>query len=253
MSDRKHIRRTLAGVMLLAGLGFVVTACDQAPPPPPAKSTPTATSQPTAAELASVRALVQDQAPPATQQPQLPAGHPPIPSQMPAAGDTGMMSPPAAVELKYTVPGGWIQEPVRSAMRKSQYRLPRAEGDKEDGVMTVFYFGPGGAGGIDANIQRWRGQFTGADGGPLPDSAFKQEQMDANGLKITVVELHGQFGSHTMGVNTPDTPTGGEYEMLGAIVETPGGPWFFKALGPPATMQKQRAGFLDMLKTMKTD
>ena len=43
------------------------------------------------------------------------------------------------------------------------------------------------------------------------------------------------------------------YRMLAAIVETPNGPWYFKALGPAATMDAHRAEFLSFLHTMKPE
>jgi hypothetical protein len=39
--------------------------------------------------------------------------------------------------------------------------------------------------------------------------------------------------------------------LLGAIVETPQGAWFFKATGPDATMQAQRGNFKALLDTMQ--
>jgi hypothetical protein len=41
-----------------------------------------------------------------------------------------------------------------------------------------------------------------------------------------------------------------DYRMLGAAVETPAGPWYFKASGPAATMARHRAGFFEMLDSL---
>jgi len=38
-----------------------------------------------------------------------------------------------------------------------------------------------------------------------------------------------------------------DYALLGAIVETPGGPWFFKMTGPRATVEAARRGFDDLV------
>jgi hypothetical protein len=39
--------------------------------------------------------------------------------------------------------------------------------------------------------------------------------------------------------------------LLGAVVEGPGGPWFFKATGPSATLGAQRDAFLAMLESLR--
>jgi hypothetical protein len=44
----------------------------------------------------------------------------------------------------------------------------------------------------------------------------------------------------------PTTPQP-DSRLIGAVVEGPGGPWFFKATGPSQTLADQRQGFRDML------
>jgi hypothetical protein len=39
--------------------------------------------------------------------------------------------------------------------------------------------------------------------------------------------------------------------LFGAVVEGPGGPWFFKATGPEATMAPAREAFVAMLKSVR--
>jgi hypothetical protein len=41
------------------------------------------------------------------------------------------------------------------------------------------------------------------------------------------------------------------YRLLGAVVEGPLGPWFFKATGPDETLSAERSTFLAMLRTMR--
>lgn len=240
MSDRL-VRAAFAGFLL------VLAACEREEPARESRRSSTATSRPTDSELASVREFLEATAPQ-----RMPAGHPLV--QPPAEAPVGSeAAPPMAALLRYEAPAGWQQEPVRSSMRRDQYRLPRVEGDDEDGLLTVFHFGPGGGGGVEANVERWRGQFSGADGGPVADDAFSREETQVGGLKITVVEVRGRFGTHTMGAGGEDTTPVNDYALLGAIVETPAGPWFFKALGPAATIEKHRAGFMELLRSMRVE
>ncbi|MCZ7649383.1 MAG: hypothetical protein M5U26_29680 [Planctomycetota bacterium] len=62
-----------------------------------------------------------------------------------------------ARDLTLNVPKSWKQEEPSSSMRAAQFRIPKVEGDKEDGELAVFTF-PGG-GSVDANLKRWVAQF----------------------------------------------------------------------------------------------
>lgn len=241
-----RITKIGALVVLLAGLG----ACKQeststsAPPPP---------TETTADELANVRSWAQDDGKPpaAPESADLPPGHPPI-GDMGAGGDMPAASePPVTGRLTYEAPEAWQREPVTSSMRKDQFALPAPVEDAPAAELAVFYFGAGGAGGIKANLDRWRSQFTDEEGNPVGDDATHQENLEANGLNITVLELAGQYAGAAMGMGQTETKE--NYGMIAAIVETPDGPWFFKAVGPQATVASHRDRFIAFLKTMQYD
>ncbi|PMW89608.1 hypothetical protein C1X59_30325, partial [Pseudomonas sp. FW215-R2] len=65
-----------------------------------------------------------------------------------------------ATTLKWTPPARWVVAPNTSSMRIATYKIPHAPGDTEDAEMSVTQVG----GGVDANIDRWIGQF-GDEGG----------------------------------------------------------------------------------------
>jgi len=240
--------------MLVAGVALLLPACERSEQPratsKPASSAATST-RPSADELANVRQFVQ------TAQPQgsaaLPAGHPPIGEPPPAPAGLDLPTPGVApVGLKYEAPPAWQKEPAKSALRLAQYRWPRAAGDTEDGELVVF--GPNIGGGVDANIERWRSQFSGPDSQPVSGDAFHRETFEVAGLRVTLVEIAGRFAAGTMtmmGGSPP--PAKDDYRMLAAIVETANGPWYFKAYGPAATMTAHREEFLSFLRTMKPE
>ena len=248
------MRRTIVIAVgaLTCAFSLCVPACEREPAPratsQPAAAAPP--SAPTDAELANVRNFVKENAPPA--QPAMPPGHPNI-SEMPGMRPTGESAPPGTppVNLKYAAPPTWEQVPVRSSLRAAQFRLPRAEGDAEDGELAVFAAGVGG--GVEMNIARWRGQFSTPDDQPLPDEAVVRETMQVGDLKITFVDIAGRFnaGMSMPGASAPAAKD--DYRMFGAIVETPGAPWFFKAVGPRATMAQHRDKFVEFLRSMKAE
>lgn len=233
-------------------LGLALTACERQSPPATSANTTPAATQPTAEDLAAVRSMNKPQATAAGQRTtadqSLPVGHPPMDGRSAAM----KMPPPraGAANLKYTAPATWEKQPVRSNLRADQYKLPRVEGDAEDGELAVFTAGIGG--GPEANIERWKGQFTTPDGQPIPPEAFVREEFEANGLKITLVDIAGRFNAGAMAMAGSAAGPKDNYRMLGAIVETPDGPWFFKATGPSATMGAHRAEFVEFLKSMRT-
>ena len=123
-------------------------------------------------------------------------------------------------------------------MRKAQYALPKAEGDSEDGELTVFYFGLGQGGSVEANIDRWIGQISQPDNSSSKDKA-KIVKKEVLGLPVTQVDVSGTYSA---GMMSPGPPRPG-YRLMGAVVETPEGPWFFKLVGPQKTIAKWAPSF----------
>jgi hypothetical protein len=205
-------------------------------------------TQPTAEDVANVRELVRDLGQRGSEN--LPAGHPPVAGmgEKPVLPELPVASKPA-VKLTYTPPETWQKEPVKGPLRYEQYRLPRAPGDTEDAELVVS---TGIGGGLALNLARWRGQFSLPNGQPVPDEGVVQQTLEANGLRITVVDIAGRYNAGAMMTGMPSTPKD-NYRMLGAIVETAGGLWYFKALGPAETIGVHRDEFLAFLHTIEAE
>lgn len=125
-------------------------------------------------------------------------------------------------------------------MRKATYVIPRTEGDSEDGELAVFYFGQASGGSVDANMDRWIQQFSG-----VQKSDIRREQRSKNGLLQHTIEIpHGTFASGMPGAPATSKP---DYALLGAIVETPLGNYFFKLTGPKRTVAAARERFYTFL------
>lgn len=133
-------------------------------------------------------------------------------------------------------------------MRQAQYRLPRLEGDPEDAELVVFYF-QGQGGSVQANIDRWVGQFSKADGSPAADLATVT-QKEAHGIPLTVVDVSGTYRGSAGPMMAPAAPKA-DFRMLAAVAETSGGPWFFKLTGPVKTVAKWEASFHAFLQSIE--
>ncbi|HYK89102.1 MAG TPA: hypothetical protein VE398_10050 [Acidobacteriota bacterium] len=157
-----------------------------------------------------------------------------------AHSPSGAAAGPASGSLKFTAPAGWVSEQPSSSMRKAQYRLPRAQGDSEDAEMVVFYF-QGGGGGVQANIDRWIGQFSKPDGSPANDIA-KVTKKVVHDVPVTMVDVNGIY-SGAMGPMGSSSPAKSNYRMLAAVAEASDGPWFFKLTGPEKTVTHWESSF----------
>jgi hypothetical protein len=191
-------------------------------------------------------------APPAdSQAEEAPAPPPPSPSDAPIGpissrgevvpGGGGAAGQGAGID--FDLPANWQSEQPSSNMRMAQASIP-GSGSAGPGDLVVFYFGPGGGGGVEANIERWIGQMEVA-----PGTQPSQESFDANGYRVTLVDVKGTLLPSTMGTG-PATPQP-NYRLMGAVVEGPGGPWFFKATGPEATIAAERDAFVSMLRSVR--
>lgn len=173
----------------------------------------------------------------------LPAGHPPIGQT--DAKPAMAAAPDSTKAIKYEVGKDWKTQPVTRPMRVAQYSIPGGGGDAE---MAVFH-GPGVGGGTDMNIDRWRSMFT-RDGKPVGDDIAKIQKREVSGLKVTTLDVHGDY-SDPMRLQGASLPYKGDTRMLAAIVETPDGPWFFKMVGPKATIDSQAGAFEAMVQSIK--
>lgn len=153
------------------------------------------------------------QATPATN-PGAPPGH---------AGHGGAATP----SLHWTLPEGWSQSPPEAgSMRYATLHAPAPQGQLDVGV---FRFG-GEAGGILANVNRWRAELSLAEVGE-------------GELGAVLTPLEGKPGVYAIDWTGAD----GERGLLAAIVSLPQETWFFKAPGAAPQLQACRDEFLLLL------
>ena len=157
------------------------------------------------------------------------------PGANPGAGDPG---------IDWKVPSRWLIQPERP-MRLATYKIPAAAGDPEDAECAVFYFGPDQGGGVEANIERWVGQFE-------HPTAPSRSTLRAGGLEIARVKVAGTY----LAPGGPAMESQGQkpnFELLGAIATGPSGQVFFKLTGPAKTVQAAGHEFDGMLASLKKE
>ena len=157
---------------------------------------------------------------------------------------------PGAGTLKFDAPPGWVSKPPASSSRVAEFTLAKVAGDAEDAALAVFFF-PGQGGSVQANLDRWIGQFAQPDGSPSKDAA-KTTRLESHGLTITLLDVSGSYVAEVSPGSTEHYNKPG-FRMRAAVVETPDGPYFVKLTGPAKTVARWDESFMTFLKSVRTD
>lgn len=129
----------------------------------------------------------------------------------------------------FSAPDEWKSVSPSSNMRKAQFEVSGKTGEKAE--VVFFHFGSGGAGGVQANVDRWMKQFESPKG-------KKVQTETLEGIKVTYAQAHGTFLSgRPFG---PKTPNPG-FALMAAIIEGKEGSIFIKMTGPKETVETNSA------------
>ncbi len=135
-----------------------------------------------------------------------------------------------------------------SGMRAANYKVGPVGEDEEAAEVTVFFFGGGQGGDIDANMRRWVGQMQAPGGGSAEELAHQTTLTTDADLFEHFLEIDGTFLKSSGGPmsRAPKTPMEG-WRLVGAIIEAPQGNVFFKVVGPAATVRAMEDDFRKMV------
>ena len=134
-------------------------------------------------------------------------------------------------DLTLKIPTTWKKVDSPSRMRLATIKVPKTEGDSDDGELTIFSFG-GGGGQIQANIQRWVGQFA------AEERETKVLRGKAGDNNYIIVDVKGTYkkpdGPPILGKTKPVKG----YQMLGVILldMKSSSVYFLKLTGPKKTI-----------------
>lgn len=175
----------------------------------------------------------------------------------PGAKTPGDARTETAAGISFAVPQDWVSSSPATTMRAAQFTLPAAIDDAAGDApeLVVFFFGEGKGGDAASNIERWIGMMGGPDGKPSADKA-KREMRKVGAFKVSLVTVDGSYDAFTgMGMGGMGSAHGGgakpDYRLWGAVVEGPGGPWFFKATGPRAVLEKAEPALKGLIGSLK--
>ena len=144
-------------------------------------------------------------------------------------------------EFTFSRPANWEWVESASPMRKAELKVVD-EKTKAKAEVVFYHFGPGNAGGTQANIDRWFGQFVEA----RDKINAKSEDVTVGRHKVTYVSAEGTYKSGMPG--GPQTPMP-NHALLGAIIEASEGSVFVKMTGPKELTQSATADFKKMVES----
>jgi hypothetical protein len=163
---------------------------------------------------------------------QLPPTHPAIPGLN--AGGATTPAPDAGSAPTWTVPAGWQTAPLTQFLI-AKYSIA-GDGGAQAAVNVSSLDGDGG--GLQPNVNRWRGQLGLA---PVGDADLaKLPTMDASGGKATVVDISGT-----------DSTTGKPARLVGVVLPLGGQTWFYKLMGDASVVAQQKDAFTKFVQSAK--
>lgn len=144
--------------------------------------------------------------------------------------------------FEFTVPAGWREAELRPEQQgfiDARYEIPAAG---EEVGLTFTTSG----GGVQANVDRWIGQFT------LPEGVEPViETLTVDGIAVTWVELRGTFDA---GAGRPfggGDPPKENWMMIGVAYEGQPQQFFIKLTGPSAVVEGLKADFRGMVESAR--
>ena len=150
--------------------------------------------------------------------------------------------------LTFTPSPAWQPKAVTSMMRVGEFVLPRVEGDAEDASLVVYFFG-GTGGTVQANLDRWFGQLSQPDGRQTKDVATTSSRL-INGLSVTLFDAAGTYVAE-VAPGSPERFNKPGFRMRAAVIQTAGGPYFIKLVGPLKTVTRWDKEFEAFLQSVQ--
>jgi hypothetical protein len=151
----------------------------------------------------------------------------------------------AFIGLESQAPAAWTMVPPETDKRLAQFKIT-TPGEGMTAEVIVYYFGKGGGGSAEANIERWLGQFVGTKDHPVIPVI---NRFVSNGMAVTTAEMHGPYargiGVGPVGIPKPDQT------LLAAVVETPAGNLIIQIHGKAASVSAQKEGFLAFVRSIR--
>lgn len=149
----------------------------------------------------------------------------------------------ALLDYHAAVPAAWTFRKPSSTMRLAEY-VAGAPGGAE---IVVYYFGASQGGTVDANLERWKSQFSNPKGGAVEEKITHEK---SGAFPLTIAEYRGTY-ARGIGPGSAPEAARPNNTLIAVVAETPKGTLFFQLFGPTEAVNAQRAAYLDFVRSMK--
>ena len=139
--------------------------------------------------------------------------------------------------FEFKVPGDWEEKPPKSEFLLGEFTVPGEAGPARLTLSSA-------RGGIEANLDRWRGQIQ---TGPK-DPPASQSEVEFDGRTATLIELTGTY-SDMFGGGAPNKNS----KLLGVAAALGEADFFVKMTGPAETVTDRRDEFLKFVASARRE
>jgi hypothetical protein len=147
----------------------------------------------------------------------------------------------ALLDYHTTVPATWTTRAPSSTMRLAEYVVPTTSTGSAE--VVVYFFGQGQGGNVDANLARWKAQFSTPDGSPVPEAIIRET---SGPFPITFAEYRGNY-RRGIGMGSADSVRTGQ-TLIAGIAQTPRGTLFIQLFGNSARVADEKPAFLQFVR-----
>jgi hypothetical protein len=150
------------------------------------------------------------------------------------------------LEYRTRVPSGWTTRTPGSSMRLAEFVIRAARG-ADSAEVVVYFFGKGQGGTVDANLARWKAQFSTPDGSAVPEKVTR----DSSGaFPITFAEYRGTYARGVGAGSSAEQARPGQI-LLAGIAETPRGTLFIQLFGPNGVVSGQHDALVSFVSGLR--
>jgi hypothetical protein len=155
-------------------------------------------------------------------------------------GAGGVAQAESEAGLKWTAPPGWASQGA-ATFRVVTWKVQDAE-------CIVYFFGPGQGGSVEANLDRWKGQFS-QNGKP---AEAKITRRTIHGISMTTIDLTGTYIATGGQVKEGQGPQP-NYRMIATVTEGKTGNLFIRFIGPAKTVSAELPKYEQLLASFQRD
>ena len=150
--------------------------------------------------------------------------------------------------LKSTPPDDWKEGRV-GQMQLKNFTLPKAEGDTDPTTLTIYQF-PGGVGGLDNNLNRWKGMIDPGKDKKIDDVA-KITNLEISKIKVTMFDATGTYLFKPNMSDPNNVVRKDNYRLINVYFPTDEKVFTMRLVGPAKSVAAAEKDFTSWLKNFK--